>query len=207
MKCTTYEQLHLEMARVYKTCEGTAFEGKEHLCVKLDGIICLMLPVFTGEPSRYEFFLGIVEDRAVWVDDIMYAQGIPVRVVQGISLGRFVLADGSRIDAEHLSFNPPAPPKPKTVSISVNEGKPVAWRWRHCNEGIWNFCLVNPTHLSFPIEKEPLYANKEAIELVLPDGDKDDFYLSELGSHDYWRTSGDATKFYAFVRNLLEGKL
>lgn len=46
----------------------------------------------------------------------------------------------------------------------------------------------------------------EPIVLVLPDGDKDDFYISELGSYDYWRTSGDATKFYAFVRNLLEGK-
>lgn len=110
MKCTTYEQLHLEMARVYKMCVGTVFEGRECECTKHQGYV-LAGPT---SPENYEFALGIVEDRAVWCGDELHIRGTPMKITSS-----------GQLSSLGWSWNPPAPPKPKTVSISVNGGEPI----------------------------------------------------------------------------------
>lgn len=203
MKCTTYEQLHLEMARVYKMCVGTAFEGKEYLCVKQPSGIFYDQPRFTDSPLSYEFALGIVEDKLVWEGDKLYGTpyGVPMEYTANQSL-RMHKRDGGECE---LSWNPPAPPKPKTVSISVNVGEPVAWRWRWKQEGArWNYS-DRKVYEEANMLVEPLYVHKEPIVLVLPDGDDECEHHTFLGRT--WRSEVDRTIARKFIYDLLEGKL
>lgn len=121
MKCTTHEQLHLEMARVYKMCEGTKFEGHEEECVKYYKSVMSFIPAFTDKSDCYEFALGIVEDKLVWEGDTLYGRTSGDQFTVGKSFA-FTKQQGA---IQELSWNPPAPPKPKTVSISVNGGEPI----------------------------------------------------------------------------------
>lgn len=194
MKCTTYEQLHLEMARVYKMCVGTKFEGKEHLCVKLDGIICPMLPILTGEPSRYEFVLGIVEDRRVWERDDIFFCGKPVKAHRGSIF--------SPDCAFRWSWIPPAPPKPVLTREELEAS--IAKLQKELLE-IWD---KKPKTVSISVN------GGEAITLRLPDGDNPacDFAICITayggGVHSfYYKDNKDKNLMEKFLHDLLEGKL
>lgn len=108
------------MADVYDFCRGTKFEGREYLCVKRYRAIYQQVPVFDDKPEYYEFALGIIEDRLVWEGDKLYStSGVPY--VANVSLLLSEKVGG----IEDLSWNPPAPPTPKIVSISVNGEEPI----------------------------------------------------------------------------------
>lgn len=63
--------LYIEYARVIEMCKGTSFEHKPWVCVKIyDGFDSH--PQFTQIPECYQFAIAILEDRAVFVGDILY---------------------------------------------------------------------------------------------------------------------------------------
>lgn len=115
-QCNSRAELHRRMADVYDFCKGTVFEGREQECVKINRRLVDFPLLFAGSPYRYEFALGIVEDKPVWEGDELYFNGHEHKI---------------KVDDEHdlsmpcWSWNPPAPPKPKTVSVSVNGGEPI----------------------------------------------------------------------------------
>lgn len=118
MKCNSQADLHLEMARIYLMCTGTVFEMREYLCVKLDQIpYCIEHPRFEKySPCRFEFALEIVEDKPVWEGSILYSSGCtkPSEMIIEKTDGRNLYGSGCCIALEYMSWNPPAPPKPKT---------------------------------------------------------------------------------------------
>lgn len=65
--------LYLKYAEIIKMCQGTALENKPWLCVKFNGT-CIFdtHPRFSSDPELYKFAPAILDDRAVFVGDILY---------------------------------------------------------------------------------------------------------------------------------------
>jgi len=75
--------------------------------IKFDGIVSpLENCSFTGSLDRYEFPVGVVEGKHVWLGDALWCGGIQINVTDE-------LFDVPRCE---LSWNPP---KPKTVMVRL----------------------------------------------------------------------------------------
>jgi len=62
--------LQREWARVIDMCEGTGVDPK--FCWKYEGVNINGMPYFDSELEQYEFALGIVEGKPVFVGDKLY---------------------------------------------------------------------------------------------------------------------------------------
>lgn len=62
--------------RIINMCQGTALEGREWECVKINGGPWLIdtHPCFTGTLDNYELAIAVVEDRAVFRDSQLYCK-------------------------------------------------------------------------------------------------------------------------------------
>ena len=77
------EDLYLEYARVIKMCEGT--KVKPWKCIKGKGNFYSNFndhPIFKSPPDKYEFAIAILEDKPVFVGDVLFhtLSGCPVTV-------------------------------------------------------------------------------------------------------------------------------
>ena len=69
----TRKELNLEYwGRVHEICKGTALEGREWECVKWNGNILTAHPHFSPEYSAYALAVCVVEDRPVFVGNVLY---------------------------------------------------------------------------------------------------------------------------------------
>ena len=66
-------ELYLKYAEVIEMCEGTKLKYTPWVCVKVGGIPCFIThPTFRDNPEQYEFALAIVEDKPVFIGDVLY---------------------------------------------------------------------------------------------------------------------------------------
>lgn len=64
--------LYLKYAEIIKMCQGTALDNTPWVCVKIsDGFESH--PRFTQRPERYKFAIAILEDKPVFVGDVLYS--------------------------------------------------------------------------------------------------------------------------------------
>lgn len=115
--------LYIEYARVIEMCNGTALEDKPWLCVKFNGT-CIFdtHPRFGSDPELYKFAVVILEDRAVFVGDILYLKSSGLEYVAD----KYTTASA----AGDMTWQPP---KPKRTFIlnGVESPCPVSERTIH----------------------------------------------------------------------------
>lgn len=91
----TQADLYREYGRILDMTRDTNLQGTPYHCVKLHGVTLNYRPSFTEPPNGYTFALTILEDRPVFVGDILYVVGVHQLVssikVHGISYNRWLL--------------------------------------------------------------------------------------------------------------------
>ena len=134
-QCKTQEQLHLEMARVCRMCEGT--EVSVWKCVKYEGII-FFKRAFDSIAEDYEFAIAIVEGKPVFRGDELYLKSFPmskkVKVIRADECRMFFsseISNGFCLNEEFTWL----PPKPKTLTIELPYDDVVHWTLLSCTEG------------------------------------------------------------------------
>jgi len=69
----TRKELNLEYwGRVHDMCKGTELECSEWRCVELDDELLCCHPGFEGNPDKYRLAVCIVEDKPVFVGNVLY---------------------------------------------------------------------------------------------------------------------------------------
>ena len=110
MKCKTVADIYKAWANVLEMCEGTKVNPND--CYKCFGYIVGKRPAFDSLPENYDFAIGIVEDKPVFIGDTLY---------DGTG-EKFVANDNDfygfkyRYNNSLFSCNPP---KPKTVMVEL----------------------------------------------------------------------------------------
>ena len=138
--------LYIEYARVIKMCQGTDLEDKPWLCVKFNGTGLFDThprfdsdpelynfdthPRFDSDPELYKFAIAILEDRAVFVGDKIYAK--TTKEIEYTVTEKWAVAYGYReyphceIDDKKFSWQLPKPKRMFTLN-GVELPCPVDW--------------------------------------------------------------------------------
>ena len=122
--------LYIEYARVIEMCKGTALESKPWVCVKWDGEVFDEHPAFDAEPELYKFAIAILEDRAVFVGDKIYAK--TTKEIEYTVTEKWAVAYGycdyphCEIDDKKFSWQLPKPKRMFTLN-GVELPCPVDW--------------------------------------------------------------------------------
>jgi len=123
--------LYIEYARVIKMCQGTALEDKPWLCVKFNGTgLFDTHPRFDSDPELYKFAIAILEDRAVFVWDKIYAK--TTKEIEYTVTEKWAVAYGycdyphCEIDDKKFSWQLPKPKRMFTLN-GVELPCPVDW--------------------------------------------------------------------------------
>ena len=125
------KDLYIEYARVIEMCKGTALENTPWLCVKFKGT-CIFdaHPRFDSDPELYKFAIAILEDRAVFVGDKIYAK--TTKEIEYTVTEKWAVAYGYReyphceIDDKKFSWQLPKPKRMFTLN-GVELPCPVDW--------------------------------------------------------------------------------
>lgn len=113
-KITKRSELYREYARVIDLCEGTRVKPSE--CVKIQGVLIGGDPEFITHPECYTFALAIVEDKPVFVGDVLY-NAHNEKVVITTSQGNF----------SNYTWNPPKKDEYAHLKQAQDNGKRIAW--------------------------------------------------------------------------------
>jgi len=129
-QCKTQADCFEELARVMRMTKDTGISWFD--CIKGDGVVCgawmrTNMPSFTY-PERWSFAIAIVEDKPVFVGDILWLDGERVHITgtNTDSAGTFYLETFSGrllypTFVQMLSWNPPALKKPETKEEKCRE--------------------------------------------------------------------------------------
>lgn len=111
--------LYREWARVLDMCEGTNISPDD--CWKFDGTLINDVPAFDDHPDYYSFAVAILDNKPVFVGDVIYAK--TPKEIKYDAVEKWIVADGyndyphSEIDDRKFSWQPPK----KTFSLNGEE--------------------------------------------------------------------------------------
>ena len=114
-------ELYIEYARVIKMCEGTALWAKPWVCVKFEGngLLHGAHPHFDNSPESYEFAVAILEDKPVFVGDILYLKASGLEYVADKYTTASAVSD--------MTWQPPKPERTFMLN-GVDLPCPVDWK-------------------------------------------------------------------------------
>jgi len=118
MKIEKRSDIYRELARVMDLCDGIKNVNYWN-CIKLRGKICAINPSLSNDLNEYEFAIAVVEDRPVFVGDVLYYKNYRQKAIGLIGNDSLqVVSDDcdskynnkvGAINFSDLSWNPPKP--------------------------------------------------------------------------------------------------
>jgi hypothetical protein len=162
MKITKRSDLHRAWARLLDMVENTGTAAYE--CVKIRGMQCTSYNIgFNDDPNVYEFAIAILEERPVFVGDVVYTINGDERKITGVNeYGS--LESGSRTSSKnYLTWEAPNP-KP---TVTINGKTFLAPVITH--EACTAWIVINETCFSFASRHERDAVGAELIKLLTPE--------------------------------------
>lgn len=93
--------LYIKYAEVIQMCKDTALEHYPYRCVKDGDDYIFDHPSFKDDPNNFKFAVAILENKAVFVGDVIYykCDGEPVKILDGDAAGDALISRGNCISA------------------------------------------------------------------------------------------------------------